>query len=152
MKKIHTALLVVGTVISLTGIPSISQAATTDLSLKVPNSGYVAFDNNKIIESSSSIFTYPPNKKFESGNATIFSPSYPWWPHSRWVYYSDHNNYLNGYKWSHSNYYHDCERHSSTAAVGGQDKTRVFAGAGSFSYATATSYGTAQAWYWAPYV
>lgn len=62
MKKIHTALLVVGTVISLTGIPSISQAATTDLSLKVPNSGYVAFDNNKIIESSSSIFTYPPKK------------------------------------------------------------------------------------------
>ncbi|CAM3163333.1 hypothetical protein SAMN04487792_1046 [Lactobacillus bombicola] len=123
------------------------------MSSKVPNSGYVAFDdNNKVIESSSPVFTSQSVKKSDSPATTTYSPGYPWWPHSRWVYFADHHNYFNGYKWSHSNYYHDSERHSSTAAVGGKDTTTIYAGANKFSYALAKGYGTAQAWYWAPYI
>lgn len=152
MKKLSTLLIVAGTAVSLTGVPAISKAATVDSSPKIPNSGYVALDdNNKIVESSSPAFTSSSTKNSDSNKLTPRSPSFPWWPHSRWVYYSDHNNYLNGYKWMHSNYYHNSERHSSTAAVGNGSKKRVFAGADKFSYATAKGYGTGKAWYWAPY-
>lgn len=134
--------------LSIVGIPSLVKATTIDLPENAPKSGYVAFnDQDEIVESSSATL-----KKLATNSST--KPQFKTainMANSRWVYFSDHHNYINGYKWSHSNYYHTKEYHTSTAAVSGHDRTRREAKAKQWSFATAAGKGTAQAWYWAPY-
>lgn len=150
MKKTVSGLLFgLGTILAMSGVGVVANADTIDLPTAAPNSGYVAFDNQgKILESSSPIFVALSQEKHQTSPLARGVSNMA---HSRWVYYSDHHG-LGGYKWSHSNYYHRTEDHTSTAAVSGHDKTRRSASAHHYSYATAAGKGTAQAWYWAPYV
>ncbi|KMO48131.1 hypothetical protein ACR74Y_12760 [Lacticaseibacillus rhamnosus] len=148
MKKIWVAILGMLVVMTPISIPSLASAATIDLPASAPNYGYVALDDEgAVIDSSSPILTaldQQARNHVHKREAVNFA-------HSRWVYYSDHHNYFNGYKWSHSNYYHNAEYHTSTAAVSGHDKTTASAKAHNYSVATAAGKGKAQMWYWAPY-
>ncbi|MBA1394427.1 hypothetical protein EQ500_11230 [Lactobacillus sp. XV13L] len=152
MKKLSIALASLGTMISIAATPALVGATTIDMPASAPNSGYVALDDNDhVIDSSSSIIKALAQKNENSHN-TIQPRDVINWRYSRWVYYTDHHNFTNGYKWSHSNYYHSQEYHTSSAAVNGTDFTRRGANAHNYSIATAAGYGQAQAWYWAPYV
>ncbi|MHB9951932.1 hypothetical protein [Ligilactobacillus murinus] len=67
-------------------------------------------------------------------------------PNSRWVYYSDHHNYFNNYKWGHSNYFNSVVRHSATAWVG-NDHEKVVKDANYWAFAVAKGHGTFKAFY-----
>lgn len=126
-------------------IIGISSTPTFASSISSQSEPITINDNHKTATSSSSILT-KLSQPLENGLGTAIN-----FAHSRWVYYTDHNNYLNGYKWSHSNYYHQDVYHSSSAAVSNSDFTKRYANAGQYSIATAAGKGTAQAWYDAPY-
>lgn len=124
----------------------VANAESIDLGDNAPKSGSVTLDDNDNVVSSSSdsildaIENAPKNVLRSAVN----------FAHSRWVYYSDNHNYLNGYKEGHSNYRHNNLIHSSTAQVG-SSKRSATAGAGSWSYATAKGKGTFKAFYDAAY-
>ncbi|QNQ81577.1 hypothetical protein [Lactobacillus sp. PV012] len=146
-------LVVFSTLLGLTGVLSSSissaHAATIDITDDMPSSGSVVIEGQKIKESSSPLFV-APKKRIQT--------STPWFTVSlardvvnmkngRWVSYTDHNNYFNHYKWSHSNFYYTLGRHHSSAKVGsGKIRTAVGIERG-WSYATAKGYGTAKTWY-----
>ncbi|KRK09998.1 lactococcin 972 family bacteriocin [Lacticaseibacillus zeae] len=149
MKKIGLMFLVMGLFASLAAIPSLVSATTIDLPETAPNSGYVALDDNdNVTATSSPVLTELVTKQGTSKRKPRAAVNMA---NSRWVYYTDHNNYFNGYKWAHSNYYHRTEYHSSTAAVDGKDTTTRYADARKWSQATAAGKGEPQFWYWAPY-
>ena len=150
MKKIFIALASLGTMISIADTPALVGATTIDMPTSAPNSGYVVLDDNDHVIDASSLVIKDLAQKSENSTNSIQPRDVVNWRHSRWVYYTDHNNY--GYKWSHSNYYHSQTYHTSAAAVGGANFTRRGANAHSYSMATAAGRGRAQAWYWAPYV
>lgn len=152
MKKIFIALASLGTMISIAATPALVGATTIDMPTSAPNSGYVVLDDSDHVIDASSLVIKDLAQKSENSTNSIQPRDVVNWRHSRWVYYTDHNNYINGYKWSHSNYYHSQTYHTSAAAVGGANFTRRGANAHSYSMATAAGRGRAQAWYWAPYV
>lgn len=130
-----------------------ANAASVDITNDMPKSGSIVLnDNNSIAKASNPLFT-------ESSKQSQNTTSTPWFAISfarqaenikngRWVAYTDHNNYLNGYKWSHSNFLYYNGIHSSSAKVG-KNKTvqSGFKTANKWSYATAKGKGAAKAWY-----
>lgn len=110
--------------LSLVGGVSAYSANAMSITLDdtAPNSGSVTLDDNDDVVSASSPILYNLAKNAES-NATGTSKyqlktAYHW-RNSDWVFYSDHHNYINGYKQGHSNYLHHKVRHGSFATVGG---------------------------------
>lgn len=130
-----------------------ANAATIDITDDMPKSGSVVLsDTNNIVKASNPLF-------MEKANQNKVNTSTPWFAVSlarhvenikngRWVSYTDHHNYLNNYKWSHSNFLYYAGLHSSSAKVGnGKLVKSKITKAGKWSYATAKGYGTAKAWY-----
>ncbi|CCI82403.1 lactococcin 972 family bacteriocin [Lactobacillus hominis] len=114
----------------------------------MPNSGSVVFNGNKTISASSNLLLNPvktpkvPFSPFFTSFSQIVNVK-----NGRWVYYSDHHNYFNGYKWSHSRFYHATRNHHASAKVGSGPLVVRYAGPGQWAEAVAKGYGLAQAWY-----
>lgn len=155
MKGSFKSLLFVATVFCLLFLTDFSVHAA---SVTVPdslNSGEVQLDDHDQVVFASSMALVEPNEpipqnltdkqalfaRLSNANFTAVNM-----PNSRWVYYSDHHNYFNGYKWGHSNYFHRFARHTATAKVGNNFKL-VPALENSWAFATAKGYGTFKAYY-----
>ena len=128
------------------GISNNTQAANIDITDNMPKSGHVELNGSKIVNPSSPLFA----------NQTFSKPVQPWFATSlyalnvkngRWVTYSDHHNYLNGYKWSHSRFIYYSGPHTASAKVGNGRTITSRANSGQWADATAKGYGLAQAWY-----
>lgn len=131
-----------------------ANAMSITLDDTAPNSGSVTLDDNDDVVSASSPILYNLAKNAES-NATGTSKyqlktAYHW-RYSDWVVYSDHHNYINGYKQGHSNYLHHKVRHGSFATVGGSGDGWRYASAQKWSYASGAGKGTFVAKFDAPY-
>ncbi|WP_124943346.1 hypothetical protein [Weissella viridescens] len=121
MKKLLLATTVLGGMLALGTVQA--SAATIDINDSTPGvqSLYFDKDNNLAGASSKNLF----ERASACGSADIAKNKTPQlagavnYANGRWVYYTDHNNYLNGYKWGHSNYTQRKLSHSSSARVGG---------------------------------
>lgn len=137
------------------GFSSYSVNATSlTLNVRTPSSGSVTLDNNDNVVSASSPVIYNLAKNAEdstSNSPGLQSRTAVNMANSRWVYYSDHHNYINGYKQGHSNYLHHKQRHGSYAKVGGSGDGWRYASAQKWSNSNGASKGTFVAKYDAPY-
>lgn len=130
-----------GMAFGVTGISQVS-AASIDLGPAAPQSGALELnDQDEIANASDVYFGYKLNaERLGISNRTAHN-----YARGRWVYYSDHRNIFNGYKWVHSNTFSKKYHHGAYAAV---SKTKhsghwVYANAGKWAYCTAKGYGTA---------
>lgn len=127
-------------------LTSTSKAATIDITDDMPTSGSVIIKGDKVISASNNtlLHSLTPTKNTLPYLTSLYALNVE---NGRWVCYSDHHNYINGYKWSHSRFIHYTKNHHASARVGkGQLVTR-YAGPGQWADAVAKGYGTAQAWY-----
>ena len=127
---------------------SMVSAETIDLGTSAPNTGSVTLNSNdQIIAASSNYYGLKVNsEKLEIQNR---SGSEHFLPTGSWTYFSDHHNFLNGYKWGHSNFLSKKRRHGSYAHLARKNVGGgwVYASAGHWSYSTAKGYGTFTAKY-----
>ncbi len=155
MKGSFKSLLFVVTVFCLLFLTDFSVHAA---SVTVPdslNSGEVQLDDHDQVVFASSMALVEPNEptpqnltdkqalfaRLSNANFTAVNM-----PNSRWVYYSDHHNYFNNYKWGHSNYFNSVVRHSATAIVG-KSQDKVVKLKNEWALTTAKGYGTFKAYY-----
>lgn len=148
MKKslLFSVAAVIGLSVNVLGTSNKTQAANIDITESMPKSGHVELNGSKVVNPSSPLFV----------NQTHFKSNQPWFTMSlyalnikngRWVTYSDHHNYLNGYKWSHSRFMYYSGLHTASARVGSGRTITSTANSGQWADATAKGYGLAQAWY-----
>ncbi|MEY8662330.1 hypothetical protein AALT52_05450 [Ligilactobacillus faecis] len=152
MKSFRKAFISVATVTCLLSLSSFSvHAASVEVPNDLPQGEVQLDDHDNVVASSSSLLVPTASPKLEdkhdlynlvsSVNLTAINL-----PNGRWVYYSDHHNYFNGYKWGHSNYVNWVQDHTATAKVGDSSSV-VRKPSGQWAYATAKGYGTFQAFY-----
>lgn len=149
-KLVKILLSVVATSFFMFLTSSYAQAASVDVPNYLPQGEVQLDDHDKVVSASAEVLKKTPattDQKWSLfdlvSNVSLAAVNLP---NGRWVYYSDHHNYFNGYKWGHSNYLNRVYDHYSTAQVG-NDTKNAFAVKGSWSRATAKGYGTFRAYY-----
>lgn len=139
-KKIITALFSVSMLIGVFSTPLVS-AATIDLDSTAPQQGSVILDDHdNLLASSSEALTNIINGVKKDASTMVRDVVNV--ENGRWVYFSDHHNYFNGYKWGHSNYLNKKQTHSAYAKIGGNSGEWVRKTANNWAYNTKKGYGT----------
>ena len=154
-KLVKILLSVVATSFFMFLTSSYAQAVSVDVPNYLPQGEVQLDDHDKVVSASAEVLKKTPattDQKWSLfdlvSNVSLAAVNLP---NGRWVYYSDHHNYFNGYKWGHSNYLNRVYDHYATAKIF-PGKTidsfqSIFASKGSWSYATAKGYGTFYAYY-----
>ena len=129
---------------------SYAQAVSVDVPNYLPQGEVQLDDHDNVVSASSEVLKGTSTEVNQNrslfdivSNVSLAAVNLP---NGRWVYYSDHHNYFNGYKWGHSNYLNRVFYHYSTAIVGNDTKSD-FGVKGFWSRATAKGHGTFRAYY-----
>lgn len=155
MKGSFKSLLFVATVFCLLFLTDFSVHAASVTFPDSLTSGEVQLDDHDHVVFASSMALVEPNEptpqnltdkqalfaRLSNANFTAVNM-----PNSRWVYYSDHHNYFNNYKWGHSNYFNSVAKHSASAWVG-NDHEKDVRDANCWATAVAKGHGTFKAFY-----
>ncbi|WP_020090531.1 hypothetical protein [Levilactobacillus parabrevis] len=147
MKFTQGLALVATTVLFCGGAATVTASASAvELTGNAPESGSVTLNSDDSVVSASSNELLAEIDGSAQKAATLLRTVVNM-KSGRWVYYSDHHNYLNKYKWGHSNYYRSTSSHESKAKVGSKSSGWVSASAHHYSKATAKGKGTFKAYY-----